>query len=105
MVADEFGVPEFAVKDVCGPVGKVTEISFEDRLEMLRSKMSHAGFIPVNNPKRFGRFNDDEPQEIRPCVMCEEFLDDDDAGETVVNSETSEPGVVCQKCVEARART
>lgn len=101
--ADEYGVPEFAVRDVCGPIGKESGISFNERLQLLRAKMDAAGFIPVRAPDR-----DDtlcEPRELRSCVICESFLENDDEGEPVTHSEGElDDGVVCRNCIEPKVR-
>lgn len=100
-VADEFGIPEAIVREICGPVGKETGISFAERLQVLRVKLSDFGLLPVREP--YHEPDDGEQRELRSCVLCDGFLENDDPGTPVVDGEGESPdGVVCRNCVEPK---
>lgn len=107
-VAEEFGVPDYAVRDVCGPVGHQTNVSYEERLAVLRAKMDGAGLVPTSRPRHedIDRKDEepDEPRELRSCILCGEFLDDADPGQDVMHSEMDVTAVVCSRCRESSAR-
>lgn len=99
-VATEFGVTEEMIRRICGPVGN-TNITFEERLALLRAKMDAAGLAPmrVNVIDTLKNEEPEEPRELRSCVLCEEFLDGDDPGQSVVNAEDYlERGCICSRC-------
>lgn len=100
-VADEFGIPEAIVREICGPIGRESGISFAERLRVLRTKLSDYGLIPVREPYRDS--DNGEPRELRSCVLCESFLENDDPGTPVTDGEGELPdGVVCRNCIEPK---
>jgi hypothetical protein len=106
-VGEEFGVPDYAVRNICGPVGQQNNIEFGERLAVLRAKMDAAGLVPTRNRPSI-HYKDEEPdvpRELRSCVLCNAFLDDDDPGQDVIHSEDCDiSAVVCRRCREAQER-
>lgn len=106
-VGAEFGVASDMVRRICGPIG-LGLLNFDERVAMLRAKMDNAGFAPVdvNTVDIPDKENEPgEPRELRSCVLCEQFLEDDDAGGDVVDPEHSEQhAYLCAKCRTIRDR-
>lgn len=102
-IADEFDIPEFAVREICGPVGREAGISFEDRLQVLRVKLSDYGLTPVREP--YHDPDAGEQRELRSCLLCESFLENDDEGTTARHEEGALPdAVICRNCIEPKVR-
>lgn len=96
-VATEFGLSENVVRTICRTAGGST---FSERVAILRAKLDAAGFAPVN-AKTFDikPQEPEEPRELRTCILCQQFLDDDDPGQDVVNSEDyADVRCVCRNC-------
>lgn len=109
VIASEFGVPEFAVRKICGIVGNKSGMITAERLSLMRAKMEIAGFGPVRGSDRQQDNKDEvdhdhEREPLRSCTWCQEFLDDDDEGESLVHSDEQIAGVLCRKCVKGMIR-
>ena len=112
-LAQEYGVTESIVRDICGPIGRAPQENWLERVALMRSKLEMTGLSPVGNPLPVSvSISEDEEQtdedkeideeepvpELRSCMLCESFLDDDDEGEPLVHSEEDRTGVLCRKC-------
>ena len=109
-VAEEYGVTPSDVRQLCGYAGK-PNINYSDRLHLLRGKMAQAGMVPVQpvrtriDPRSQTETEyTGEPRELRSCLLCNEFLHDDDPGSAVICSDDADPyeqgdtAVICSKC-------
>lgn len=106
-VAIEFGVQVEAIRQICGLIGAQTaqRLTYAQRVALLRAKLDAYGLAPmVRKPlPRVKETDHDEPRELRTCILCKNFLEDDDPGGDVVNSEDCEQhAIICKSCVEAR---
>jgi hypothetical protein len=106
-VATEFGVTEEVVRRMCGPIG-TSIIRFAERVAFLRAKLDAAGLAPVrvnhiDIPNKDA--DTDERRELRSCILCEQFLDDDDpGGEAIDEEDCSQRGHICKSCQTLRDR-
>lgn len=96
-VANEFGLSENVVRTICRTSGGDT---FAERVAILRAKLDAAGFSPVNaKTYEIKAQEPEEPRELRTCLMCQQFLEDDDPGQDVINSEDyDDVRCVCRNC-------
>lgn len=94
-VAEEFGVSEGMVRQLCGSCGR--QIPFDELLSMLREKMSNLGLVAARHD-RAASDDEDVIRELRTCLLCEALLSGDDPGKEVVHEETGETGVICENC-------
>lgn len=100
-LASEYGISEGVVRAICGgSAGKLSEgEDFSERVGCMRRKLEMTGLVPVHGISHDKEKMEEFP-ELRSCVLCEEFLGDDDPGEPVVNGEDGTEGVVCEKCAQ-----